>query len=337
MKEYCINVNLNNILFNIYCKNEYDYEQVKYVFEKMLAPDWHLKSNLNNAINIYYLNDANEYHNMGNSLKNIKPKMKKPNILEYDLNDIKIYHHYTNFWVYKKDNDYYMVSNNNKYAPYYLILELYLKQSEIYNYYLFHGNGIKIENNSIDIIGNSNSGKTTLTSKLFELTNHNKSFLSNDRILIGKDQTLYFPIDVSLDARIIANDNCLNKELDAANNQYISPNRFINIYDDLSYISNTNNNCFIVPQIDLKHPNSIEIDSMDSNNARRLLTNCCFSIEDKESFREKWIINGKNEEEIKKEISILINYIINYYKIIYLKYGYKTEGEEIYERIRKKI
>lgn len=335
MKEHCIKVNLNDVLFNINCNNESDYKHIKYVFDKMLSSDYYAKSSSNTINNIYYSSDVCEYNNISSQLLNVKSNSIKPNILEYDLDVIKIYHHFSGFYVFEKDNNYYIISNNNKYAPYYLILELYSKICEKSNYYMFHGNGIKIEDISFDIIGYSHSGKTTLMSKLFNMDNYNKSFLSNDRILIGKDQTFYFPIDLNLDAKTILNDNHLNKHLISSG--YVSPNKFVNMYDNLSYISKSDNNCILVPHIDLKNAKNLDVYPMNLNSVRDILTYCCFSIEDKECLRENWIMKSFDIKQLDKEISLLINHITNYYKIIYVNYGYATEGEEIYERIRKKI
>ena len=190
-------------------------------------------------------------------------------------------------------------------------IELYSKICEKSNYYMFHGNGIKIEDISFDIIGYSHSGKTTLMSKLFNMDNYNKSFLSNDRILIGKDQTFYFPIDLNLDAKTILNDNHLNKHLISSG--YVSPNKFVNMYDNLSYISKSDNNCILVPHIDLKNAKNLDVYPMNLNSVRDILTYCCFSIEDKECLRENWIMKSFDIKQLDKEISLLINHITNYF------------------------
>ena len=336
MENKSIEINLNGVTFNVICSNNDELKKVKYVFDKMFACDYNLTSDSDTIFNLYLRINSEQYSEFNSRLLLEKSKFIKPNIYEYDYSNSKVYHHYSNFYVYSRDNNYYIVSNN-KYAAYYVILEIYNKICEMNSFYLFHGNGIKIDNTPISIIGNSHSGKTTLMSKLVQIEGANKSFLSNDRILVGNNKTLYFPIDINLDINTVLHDECLSKKIDIKDKKiYVDPKTFVGYYPNLDYISHSNNYYFIIPKINLLSKRYIEVTTMSNEEALKILNYCCFSLEDKECLREDWIMKSENRLILEKKVNKLLADIIKRYKILLVEYGCDLQGEEIYEKIRKK-
>ena len=325
-------INLNGIVFNIYCNDNDTIRKIKRVFDNMFAPNYNEIIGTKANYNIHFDLSEDNYNNMISMLANKECKILNPNIKEYTLDQYKIYHHYSQFFTYGLDNDYYVISNN-KYSPYYVILELYLKEYERRKYYLFHGNGIIINNKGINIIGNSHSGKTTLMSKILQADKKDSSFLSNDRILLGFDKTLYFPIDLNLDKRTILNDLYLKDKINTDNEKiYVSPKQFISCYPNLSYDSNSTNNLILVPQIDLIERKRMNIREIKKADIIELLKYCCFTIEDKENPRDEWL---KKSNAVDKDIDRLIEYLANEYKAILFEFGCDLEKERVYEKIRK--
>ena len=328
---FSTSINMNGIVFNIYCNDKKYIDKVNKLFNKMMTNDNSVILP-RDSINIYVINDSKEYYKRHERLKLFKEKKLKPNISEYTVIDKNIYHN-NDFISYLYNGDYYIISNESKYSPYYLLLEIYQKTCEANGYYIFHGNGLTIDNESYNIIGNSHSGKTTLMSKLFQIDGLPKEFLSNDRILVGSEQTLYFPIDINLDKHTIEHDKYLSKNFQIdKEKEYVHPNSFISCYPNMDYISNTTNSNVIIPRIDLVDKHNLAVYPADENS----LLECCFSIEDKECLRDDWIIKGKSKNEKTSEAKSIINSLLDNYNIMCLQYGADLSGEEIYERIRKK-
>lgn len=330
-------VNLNGVCFNVICNDDETLQRVKYVFDGMFSDYYSFYINKFKDYTIHFNNDPIEYSKMRSKLIDIRVERIDPNIYGYVYNGLNIYHHYSGFYVYEFCDEYYVVANNSKYAPYYLMLELYLKTCEEKKNYIFHGNSIKLDDIGFNIIGSSHSGKTTLMSKLFQISDINKAFLSNDRILVGSDCTLYFPIEINLDKNTISNDKNLRKKLETNKPKtYVKPTTFVSCYSGLKYVSNVKNNCFLIPKIDLLSKDSISVEEMSKEEAAKTLSYCCFSIKDRECERGDWIIDSKSLFQREKEISTLIDYLGNEYKFLSVRYGCDLEGERIYEKIRKK-
>ena len=334
MENNGIKVNLNGITFNVYCNSDTEIKRIERVFDKMFSCDYNLAFS-DAMFNIYVDNSIEKYNEMCSKLLSSKSRYIKPNIYEYEFNNLTIYHHYSGFYVHFENNNFHIISNNSKYASYYLILEIYLKMCEMNDFYLFHGNGIKIEETPMNIIGYSHSGKTTLMSKLFQIDTTKKSFLSNDRILIGNDRTLYFPIDINLDINTVTHDKYLTQGIKFNEQKaYVDPKTFVMCYPNLNYTSNSDNHYFIIPKIDLMSRKNLDITNIREKDAIKILKYCCFSLEDKECLRDDWII--KNDIELEKRVNELVTNITKRYKILSVEYGCDLDGEEIYERIRKK-
>lgn len=331
-----IHVNLNGIGFNVGCDTTESLKKVKYVFDNMFVPGYDNTAPTLCDFNIYFSNDPIKYSKLTESLMDFNAQKFNPNIYKYLYNGIDIYHHYSGFYVYGLDDCYYIISNDSKYAPYHLILELYLRVCEENGIYIFHGNGIKMDDNGINIIGHSHSGKTTLMSKLFQIDGVDKAFLSNDRVLIGSDKTLYFPLEINLDRNTISNDQNLLGKIDNNNPKiYVKPKTFVSCYPDLRYVDNIRNNCFLIPRIDLKSTMRINVKEVGREEAISALEESCFSIVDRECKRDNWI----KEEDLPKKVegvTSLLSTLTEQYRFLSVEYGCDLRGEKIYEKIRKK-
>lgn len=326
--------NFNGIKFIIY-GNEKSVEKIKSLLKKMIPSksDFEL---VDFNYHIHYFEDERMWSTL-ESLRMVQTKFSiKPNIERLKLNDKDFFYSKNQFYVFNEGLDYYIYSKNNKYAIFYVILELIQRTFEKCKYFIYHGTGVGVEEINMSIIGNSGSGKTTLMSKFFQSSLMDKRFLSNDRILLGHDYTSAFPIEIHLNSGIIENDTFLRKR-NYADDCYIKPCELLKVYPDLKIINFFRNNIIILPKIDLFNKNELSIYSSNEF-AYGKLNECCFTILDRETQRQYWLMHSAfSKSDTENYIKNLNNYLINNFTVLFLSYGCNVSGEEIYEKIRKKI
>lgn len=326
--------NFNGIKF-IISGIEKSVKKIETLFKKMIPSE----SNLD-LVNFNYFIHYFEDERIWNVLESLRMTQAKfsiaPNIERLRINDKDIFYSKTQFYVFNDGVDYYIYAKNNKYSVFYVVLELIQRTFEKYKFFIYHGTGISVENVNMDIIGNSGSGKTTLMSKFFQSSLTGKKFLSNDRILIGQNYTSAFPIEIHLNPIIVENDKFLNKAY-LGNDCYLKPCELLNAYPDLVPANFFRNSIIVIPRIDFLDKDTLSICRCDEL-ARNELDDCCFTIFDKESPRQYWLMHtGFSEYQTRIDIDSLNSYLINNFDILLLRYGCNVSGEEIYEKIRKKI
>ena len=327
---------LNNIRFNIECDSKELASKVYKKYKNYFVEDISFDSLVN--INISFSMDKNNYNSLYHLLSKTEvDSFLRPNIVKYKINGEDVFFANDSIVLDNGNDNYTVVSEKNIYGPYYVMLECMSRILEEYGTYLFHGNSYGIEDLSLVTIRESGSGKTSLMSKLFQLEELKKSFLSNDRLLLSQDRSMYFPIDINIDRDIIRFDSHLSKYFNYEDKkQLIKPREIPSIYPNMEYRSSNPNQMIIIPKIDFDNKTSISLVNASSEEARFVLKRNMFSINDRECERDFWIRKPTLiEQERFSESSKLINQIIDNYGVYILRYGCDTNGSQIYEKILK--
>lgn len=347
-----IEIYLPNINFTIITSQKYE-ETIKKALSESIIP--YRKDN-DKYIQIEYIVDENQFIETLHQIKLTKGKIydsfKNQKHKEVCLNNIFYYLVDTEEYIcIKKDNLNYkiLVKENNDISLNWIIRiirELYLREKEDLGFDFMHGTALEIDGKGILLLGNSGSGKTTLAVKILEL-NKEKSFLSNDRVLIDKNLNIdYFPHAITYAMGTVKN----NKHLD----KYFRENRLLEKKKNISYenasndidcntplsdvakvfnltntIARTKLDYIIYPRFDKKFE-KVEIIHMSEDEKRIFLEETNFTPDDKESLRKPWIRKReKNRSELLEIRETLINNIIKNVSIKKIKYGTKTKIEDI--------
>ena len=316
---YNVNFSLNKWNFVTYFNKERDYMFYKEVIENSVY-DMNLKPYKSVAIVINYINDEHLYNEMYKKIINKEKKIISSFQNEY-------YEKYDNVFVSSKNR--YLIYKDDHYINIickeylkrpeliYIIRELYVRLQENEGKLFMHGNGIKLDDKGLLLLGNSGSGKTTFMFKLFENNPNGFKYLSNDRMFIEDTNVMeYFPIPLILangTARTIKPIYDYLKDKDQLYDSTFTKEMLLNGKDTekfelfKNYIPNIFPNCdleeretvdkIILPKINFDI-DKLEITNLSDHNE---LMKVCFTPVDTESLRKPWIMERDYDD----------NYLVN--------------------------
>ena len=250
------------------------------------------------------------------------------------------------------DNNFVLYSNNkNKTCKNLLrvIREILVRDLEDKGYYFMHGNGIKIFDKGMLILGKSGSGKTTFTSKINSLE-INQQFISNDRIFINEDEMVYFPLPIVYSMGTVKTNLKLDKyfkennvlELRRGGNYETAiysqkcdvPLRSIHeMFNNCENISSSTIDLIIFPRLTDKNE---DVRILDKKESIEKLDSCNFTPNDTESNRRPWIKFRKTTIDELEEKKQQLYEILNRTKtMIDFPYSYQTTGDEIVKKLMR--
>lgn len=347
-----IEIFLPDINFKITMSEKYNNDVRKALSESIIP----YKKDNDKYIEIEYIVDEKEFLEILNKIKSTNGKIydsfKNQKHKEIHLNSKFYYLVDSEEYICIKNNDLdykILVKDNNSTSLNWIIRiirELYLREKEELGFDFLHGTGMEINGKGILMLGNSGSGKTTLAVKFMEL-DYEKSFLSNDRVLVDKNMIMdYFPHAVTYAMGTVKN----NKHLD----QYFKETRILEKKKKITYENAENNIDCNTPLTDVKkvfnltnvvartkvdtiiYPRfnkdfkGVKVIDMTENEKRKLLEETSFTPNDTESLRKPWIRKRKiDTEELLKIRKDLIHKLIRNTIIKKIKYGVETKAEEI--------
>lgn len=347
-----IKYNLPDVNFCITTSDEY-YDLVAGKLNESIIP---FKNNVDRTIDIEYIVNQSYFVELRNKIKTTKgtiyDSFKNQTHKEIVICNKRYYLVDSEEYICVKDNDlsYQIIvqENNNISANWIarIIRELYLREKEDLGFSFMHGTGLEINNKGLLLLGASGSGKTTLAVKFLE-TNKKKKFLSNDRVLISKDGYMdYFPHAVTYAMGTVKN----NKHLEDyfKKTKVIEKNKKINyedtkdtddcntpltdvekVYKDTVMTARNALDTIIYPRFH-KDMEDFEIIEMTKEEKIELLLQTDFTPIDSESLRKVWIRERHiKEDDLLNIKDYLINQIIDNVNIKKVKYGVKTNVEDI--------
>ena len=348
----------NGLKINLICQNENLFKEQYKMYKNFFVEE---QGKVEQEINVYYVKSQKITDKLCNEIVNdskhfsinpfekqvyiVQEKLKYNRFMSLNKNNISIKH----------NNGFYIVvgteTEDTKYAPYTLILELISRYNETNNRAIFHSTGFTLNGKGILTIGESGSGKTTFLSKLYN-TNNNVSFLSNDRVYVGNGEIFYFPIEIILSMGTVKNskqlssyfiehkitDSWLNKQLSETKNNErcgIKPRTFCEI-NNINYVSNANLSLIVFPQIDLTYKDCLEIKTLKREDIIKKLSLSCFTPYDKEKHRDMWIDKGiMTENQLKNMADKVILDLAKNTHCISCKYGCNVSGEKLILEINR--
>lgn len=329
-----IQINLNGIFFDIFFSTD---EQANFHFDRLKK--FFILDNNNEFfehIKINYVDDESLYIKL-EKLSNISRKLE-PYYEEAIIDGKNYYRRKDCFFVSEfEKNEYSIVSKKYTYALNEVMLELMSRSLESCKNFLFHGTSISLDDNNYSFISNSGGGKTTLMSKLFQMKNVKKNFLSNDRIILSKNEVKYFPIEINITDKIIQNDIFLKEYIKKHNYRTIfKPYEIEIIYENLENISMSYNPIIIIPKISFDNPTKVNLKDLSKEEKSRILFNNCFSIKDREKHRDFWIKESAMSDFYRVVFAkeIIQNYIQNN-QVQNLEFGCDVSGEQIHKILKK--
>lgn len=343
---------LPDINFNIKV-NENLYNSVKDKVDESII---YFKKNSNKIINIEYQVNEEKFERFKKIIKEKNGKIydsfKNQTHKEVNFNNIFYYLVNTEEYIcikFNESNYMILVKNNSENSRNWIariIRELYLREKEDIGFSFMHGTGIEVRNRGILLLGTSGSGKTTLAVKFMEL-DENKKFLSNDRVLIDINNNMdYFPHAVTYAMGTVKN----NKYLDAyfRENNILEKKKKIKyedatnefdcntpltdvakVFDKTEMSARTKLTDIIYPRFE-KDAEQIEVTEMTREEKMKLLITTNFTPIDTEALRNPWLRKRKiSEDELQKQKENLLENIIENINIKKIKYGVKTNVEDI--------
>lgn len=333
-------INLNNIMFKIECTNT---EMAEKLYDKYRC--FFVEKYSNSRLADIYINfsfDESNFNKLSSLIqKHSKKSFLMPGIEKIKINEVDLFLSKDRFVVMdNKNNTYQIVTDNNIYSAYYVMIEIMSRSLEDYGFFVFHATAFNIDDFPIVTVGNSGSGKTTLMSKLLQIDEPKKGFLSNDRVLINSSSSKYFPLEINVNCKTIENDeklsNYFKKNGQSIKNSTLKPHVLSDIYSNLKYVDSQEKGLFIIPKIDLTEKKKLLITESNEEYSTEVLRNNVFSIVDKECKRDLWIKKSNlSQAEREKNIDILLDKIICNGDIYTLNYGCDVHGEDIYKSILK--
>ena len=353
---YKVDFSLNKWNFTVNFNNEEDYLVYKEVIENSIY-DMYFKKTKYNTIKINYINDESFYNYIYKELSN-----KKKEIISSFENEY--YDKYENvfvsskerYLVYKENDSFNIVCKENLIRPelIYIIREIYVRLQENDKGIFMHGNGIKINDDGLIIMGNSGSGKTTFMFKLFENNEEELEYLSNDRIFIKDDNEMeYFPIPLILangTARGIKQiyeylkdknslyDSCFSNEMllnGKENEKFALFKKYIpQIFPNCKLQEKERINKIIIPKINFSN-NKIKVESLsDYHKAMDM----CFTPIDYESLRKPWIMDRElSNEELQKNSERVLKEKTDNGLVYTVEYNPLANPKYIQEEVKEKI
>ena len=350
---------VNNIKFNISCQTPELYEEQQKIFRKFV-PQFFDEDDYVCEYNIVYSNKNASFNKISSLILGDDYEILTPYMNERMYKNEK--DRYTSFLrenrdfcaISHKNGIYIIVANPNaktsKYAPYVLLMELMQKTREEIGDSLFHSTGIALNNNGIFIVGQSGSGKTTLMSKFCQCRDVN--FLSNDRVLVTNDLKMKsFPLEIILSMGTVKFDpylkdyfitkskseNWFGTTLENTSNNKkcgIKPCELESIYPKLKLIKEHGIDLIILPKINFAKPNSLSIQKIEQEQILKLLQECCFTPNDRESPRKSWIKeHEKKYEQLVEQSELTIKLLSQKIPILLVDYGCDISGQQILQEL----
>lgn len=319
---YKVDFSLNEWNFTVYFNNREDYLYYKEVISNSVYEMSH--KNNGELIKIYYLKDKKLYVE-----KLDETKKKKREVISsfqdeyYDKYGMTFISSENRYLINRIDkNTFSLLCKDSLKRPelIYLIREIYVRLEENNKSLFIHGNGIKIDNKGVIIMGGSGSGKTTFMLKLFESDEKSLEYLSNDRIFLTQNDNIeYFPIPLILASGTAKNIRPIFTYLKNKQSLYDSSFKNNMLYSEKNnikfelfkkYIPEIFPNCKLVEKsnIDVIIMPKMNFD-IDDISVRQVCDYAetmpmCFTPTDSESQRKPWIMERDNSDEILKKQSI---------------------------------
>jgi hypothetical protein len=191
------------------------------------------------------------------------------------------------------------------------------------DYVTYHGNSILLPNNkSVIFIGKSESGKTTLCSGLCYVGK--SCYISDDRIMINKNNTHYIPsisyvninvIEILQMQKIQTTDSAITKS-----NRAKVPFKFFNS-KNLQNSNCTNEiGLFILPKYHENLGSNFKITKIAKSKFNSLLSEFCLT--NKETWKDKYMfIKNLYSEQLRKNSSSQIKQILSQHQLLQVDFG----------------
>lgn len=351
-----VDFSLSKWNFTVHFNKESDYKIYKEVIENSVYDMYHKKTT-SNPIIINYINDKALYNdiciNIANKDKQVISSFQNEFYDKYDNVFVSSKNRYL---IYRDNNTFNIICKENMIRPelIYIIREIYVRLQENDKGIFMHGNGIKINDEGLVIIGNSGSGKTTFMFKLFEGNKGNLKYLSNDRIFIKDNHEMeYFPIPLILatgTARGIKPIFNYLKDKDKLYDSSFSKDTLLNGKENekfelfKNYIPKIFPNCeleekervnrIIIPKINFNDKKvKIEVLS-DYHKAMDM----CFTPIDYESLRKPWIMDRNlSNEKLQENSERIIKKQVDEELVYTIEYNPLSDSKYIQEEVKEKI
>lgn len=340
--------NVNGVAFNIFSDIT---DEISEYFKESVIDDHSL---ITSEYNIYFYEDPALY------LEKIRG-FRKDKAVSYDTFNNQVHYKYGNTFMIDNeeylcevidDNNFVVYSGNKEKSCKNLIRimrEILVRDMEDKGYFFMHGNGIRIMDHGILILGGSGSGKTTFTSKINSEVLP-QEFISNDRIFITEDEMRYFPLPIVYAMGTVKTNPNLDK--------FFRENNVLELrrggkYEEASFGKKCDVPLSAIPKIFpwIKNRPTSQIDLvvfpritdkkeqikvLNLEEASERLDLCNFTPNDTESNRKPWIkfrkITDKALDENKK---ILNRSLSSRVMIIDFPYQYETSGKEIVKSLKR--
>ena len=342
-----IRINMPDISFQVNVSDEYC-EDVQDELNKSIIKN---DSNSERTINIDYIVSEDTFERLKDeidsregivydSFKNQQHKMIEFENKHFFMDNNKEY------ICIKEDDESYkiIVKENSRKSMNWIIRiirELYLREKEDLGFLFMHGTGIVIQDKGILLLGNSQSGKTTLSMKMLENKEiEEKAFISNDRVLVNNKCIMdYFPLGINF---AIGNVKCIRgianyfdknkiiyKNLKDDNKHKVPLSAICEIFRDTMQIPSANVDIIVLPQFE-KGKKNVESRELNEDEKIQLLQETIFTPNDSETFRKEWLryrtLSDKAMEEIKESI---IRNLIKNLRFVKIIYGEETQANDI--------